>query len=355
MKSHVFMVLFALAASLSAAPALAAARPGDKPFTVANFPVHATARDAVTAKEKAHADGAGAAFRSLLKRIVPVTAYNRLSRVKQTNAQELVSSVSVRSERNSGTEYIASLDYVFSAEGVRALLKREGVPFIEAQASPVTLIVIASEPVSGRGRVAKLWSAAWDGLDIEHTVTPLSIAKLDDDAAAKLARGEVDLGVASGPVVTATAGVDMASQKLKVVLTGRDAVGTISVERTYRIPQGDLAYALELAAVVALGTIEGRWKAVNAALRGGLDVIGGSGVPVNLDVEFADQSQWNDLRQQLLETPGVDDVRVDAVSARSAKVALVFPGGAEQLAEALAARGLSLRDTGRGWLLRARF
>src|SRR5262245_24956397 len=43
-------------AGLSAASALAAS-PSDKVFTVANYPVEARAKDAVAAKEKAHADG----------------------------------------------------------------------------------------------------------------------------------------------------------------------------------------------------------------------------------------------------------------------------------------------------------
>ncbi len=51
-----------------------AAAPRDKVYTIANYPVEATAKDAVAAKEKAHADGQQAALGALLKRLVPVTA-----------------------------------------------------------------------------------------------------------------------------------------------------------------------------------------------------------------------------------------------------------------------------------------
>ena len=55
-----------------------AATAAEEVFTVGNYPVEARADNAVAAKTKAMADGQQAAFRSLLKRLVPVTAYPRL-------------------------------------------------------------------------------------------------------------------------------------------------------------------------------------------------------------------------------------------------------------------------------------
>ena len=57
---------------------------------------------------------------------------------------------------------------------------------------------------------------------------------------------------------------DMTAKKLTVTLAGQDAVGPLLLKRTYRISNGDLDYASELAAVVALGVLEGRWKAVKS-------------------------------------------------------------------------------------------
>jgi hypothetical protein len=42
-------------------------------FIVANYPVQAKAEDAATAKQLALSDGQQAAFRALMKRLVPVT------------------------------------------------------------------------------------------------------------------------------------------------------------------------------------------------------------------------------------------------------------------------------------------
>ena len=98
-------------------------------FTVANYPVEARADNAVAAKDKALADGQQAAFRSLLKRLVPVTAYAAHQAALPTvKAGDLVDGVRVRSERNSSTDYIASLDFSFQSKAVRDLLRREGIP-----------------------------------------------------------------------------------------------------------------------------------------------------------------------------------------------------------------------------------
>ena len=75
------------AAGLIARPAISAN--ADAVYTVANYPVEATAANAVAAKDQALADGQQAAFRSLLKRLVPVTAYKQLTRVSDVKAGDL--------------------------------------------------------------------------------------------------------------------------------------------------------------------------------------------------------------------------------------------------------------------------
>src|SRR5262249_57474935 len=103
----------------------------DAPFTVGNYPVEARAENAVSAKSKALADGQQAALRSLLKRLVPVTAHQRLRALNQLPAGDLVEGVRVRSERNSSTDYIASLDFTFQPNALRDLFRRAGLPFLE--------------------------------------------------------------------------------------------------------------------------------------------------------------------------------------------------------------------------------
>ena len=355
----------ALAALAALAPATAGAAPGgDKAFTIANYPVEARAKDAVTAKDLAMTDGQQAAFRSLLKRIVPVTAYDRLARLKGVKAADLIDGVSIRSESNSSTEYIASLDFTFQPDGVRTILRREGVPFVDTQAAETVLVPAVREGASAAPTAAAGWTASWRGLDLTNTLTPLKLAALKPEVHADTLKMLTD-GSGGGErvlqgeykadrIVVAVADLDMAGRRLTVTLAGADAVGPINWKRVYRMAPGDQAYALELAAVVGLGVIEGRWKAVNADGRGGEQWSGG-GAPLRLQVEFTSLGQWNDIRGQILETRGVEDVRIDGVSARSAEVSLRFAGGAERLADALAAKGLQLRNDGGAWVLRARF
>jgi hypothetical protein len=355
-------------AALSAGSALAA-NPSDKVFTIANYPVEARAKDAVAAKEKAHAEGQQAALGSLLKRLVPVTAYNRIDHLKKVSAASIIDGIAIRSESNSSTQYIASLDFSFEPDAVRDMLRREGVPFVDVQAPKTVLVPMMSDPdatVGPKFRAASnAWNEAWKGLDLDNTLTPLRLETLMPSippAAIQgvLAGGEGIQRVLAGEyksnyVVLAAAEVDTPGKSIVVTVAGQDPAGPFVWKRSYRINNGDVAYTLELASVITLGVIEGRWKVarsqgVGVAGDGGS---GGSGTDVELEVQFSSLSEWNDLRGQLLDLPGVDDVRVGAVSARSAGVSLRYPGGGQSLAATLSQKGLSMTSSNNGpWLVR---
>ena len=363
--------------ALSTASSALAAKEG-MAFTVANYPVEATDKNAVAAKDKALADGQNAAFRSLLKRLVPVTAYKQLARLSSVKAADLVSGVSVRSEQNSSTAYIASLDFAFQPEAVRSVLQREGIPFVEQQAPAVTLIPLSRQgnPAEAKGDTGP-WRNAWKSLDLEHTLTPVKLEEMKpvihNDTVAMLTSGD-DSGMRiltseykNELIILAIAEPDVVSKTMAVTLVGQDAAGPINLKRTYRMSDSDVAYASEYAAVIALGVLEGRWKAVKsqniAAVspapggeRPAWTAAGaGNGEQVRFVAEFASLAQWNEIRAQLLDTPGVEDLEIATVSARNADVLLKFPGGAGALANAIGARGLALGNAGSGWTLRATY
>lgn len=370
----VAVAILGLAASIESVPARADA---DSAYTVANYPVDATAENAVAAKQQALADGQQAAFRSLLKRIVPVGAYKQLSRVKDIKASGLISGVTVRSERNSGIAYIANLDFAFQADGVRSALNRQGIPFVDQQAPAITIVTVtlSGDPPAAANDTGS-WRQAWTGLDLDHTITPVRIADLKPDVHAdivqKLMAGS-DEGLRaltaaynSQLVVAAIAEPDKASGRLKVTLAGRDAVGPLLLQRSYRVSGGDFDYASQLAAVVALGVLEGRWKVIKSAklsqqaARAGDTPVweaatGGNGEDVAFVAEFVNPSQWDRIRTQLLDTPGVDALNIESVSQRDAHISLQFPGGVRGLANALGSRGISLIYTNAGWVLRPNY
>ncbi|MCB1521473.1 MAG: DUF2066 domain-containing protein [Hyphomicrobiaceae bacterium] len=362
--------LAALAAMIGVGlvPATATAEKGsDKPFTVARFPVQAAAANAVAAKERAIADGQSAAFRSLLKRLVPVTAYGRLKSLKDTPTAGLSDGFSVRSERNSRTEYIASLDFSFRADAVRTLLRGQGVPYIDEQAPEVVLIAAVRDAgqLERGGGNADSWLGIWRDLDLANTLTPLRLEAIKpiihndtlnmlvggDDTAVRVLASEYN----GENIVAAIADVDRPAGRLHVTLAGRDAVGTFNLKRSYRLFDGDVGYAMELAAVISLGIVEGRWKSIKARTYGGVEAMAAPGEEVRMQVEFRSFSEWNAIRGRLEETPGVAGLRIDAVSARGADIALNFPGGGSPLANVLASQGLTLNSIGGNWFLRSSF
>ena len=371
--------LLAFVASLAVMPAAVSAAPS-KVFTVANYPVEATAKDAVAAKERAHAEGQQAAFGALLKRIVPVTAYNRIDRLRSLPAANLIDGVAVRSESNSSTRYIASLDFSFQADAVRSLLSREGVPFVEQQSQRMVLVPITAEAGEGgtRYRAASgAWAQVWKGLDLDNTLTPLRIEGLlpsiDEATITAALNGDDSVeSVLTGAykadfVLLAIAEVDAPTKELDVTLAGVDPAGLLSWRRAYKMADGDVSYTMELASVVTQGVLEGRWKVAKLEEGGGGNSGGGysgsaggwggqgssGGADIQLAVEFSNNDEWNDIRRQLLDTPGIDDVRIGSVSNFSADVSVRYPGGGAALASVLSRQGLVLTDGGGVWSLRS--
>ncbi len=396
--------------SAAAAPGAATAAEG-RVFVIGNYPVEAHASDAVKAKELAIQDGQQAAFRSLLKRIVPVTAYGRLKEIKTTPAAGLIEGFSVRSERNSSTQYIASYDFSFQPDAVQQLLDTQGIPYLDKPAPRIVIVPMyraGSQPPNVVAEASDTWTYAWRGLDLTNTLTPATLAEakreihpdtlraalVGDSNARRVIAGEYKTSL----VVLAVLEPSADGKKATVTFAGEDAVGAFTLARNYRL-DGDLAYTSELAAVVGLGVLEGRWKSANGHLmtasapqsygRGGFERpdsasahppggatqpgaapqpgtaygsgpssypalgSGGGGV-LKLSVSFQGMGEWQQISQRLAATPGVDNLEVEGLSARGARIALSFPGGPEALARALSGQGLSLRGGPDGLILSAR-
>jgi hypothetical protein len=346
---------------LLALPAGSAAA-GDKVYTVANYPIDAVAENAVVAKQKALADGQQAAFRSLLKRLMPVMAYPRARQFASVKAVDLIEAVKVRSERNSRTQYSATYDFYFRPKSVRDLLRREDIPFTDEQAPVVTLIPLWQAASKSPLGSQTAWVNSWKGLDLENSLTPVRIEPLSTEVQASIVAAVVGGDESAMRVLSerhrnpaalvAVAEPDSAAGRLVVTLAGKDAVGAFVLTRQYRIDAADPGYARELAAIVALRTLEGRWKAVHTravraqAAPGDTDLL--------IAVEFRGMAEWQSIIRKLGATPGVEELDVAGLSARSARVTLRYAGGARRLAQDLAPQGLDLRSVGGSWHLSLR-
>jgi hypothetical protein len=225
----------------------------------------------------------------------------------------------------------------------------------------VTILPLWRAGGAGSARETAAWTNAWRSLDLEHALTPVRLQGLKKEIAPAavdaLANGDgtairsLVAAYGSEHVLIAVAEPDAATRRLNVTLSGRDAVGAFTLKRAYRIDAADAGYASELAAVISLGILEGRWKAVR--LRGGGSGAAGAGsTDLMIAVEFRGMSEWQDISRKLAATPGVEELEVAGLSARSARVTLRYAQSAENLASALAEKGLSLRQADGNWVLR---
>jgi hypothetical protein len=274
---------------------------------------------------------------------------------------ELIDAVRVRSERNSSTEYIATYDFTFRAKTIRDMLRREGIPFTDEQAPVTTVIPVWQE---GAARDQAGWTNNWKSLDLEYSLTPIKLETLrkeiTPDLVAAVAAGDVGARrtlasqYKTDRLLVAFARTDAASGRLAVTLAGTDAVGAFTLARQYRVDAADPGYARELAAVVALRTIEGRWKAVNTHGGSTATVSASGATDLLIAVEFRGMAEWQDISRKLSAMPGVEELDVAGLSARGARVTLRYADGADRLAQQLAQQGLSLRSNGGTWVLSAR-
>lgn len=337
------------------------AQKADAIFTIANYPVEARGANAVAAKTQAIAEGQRAALRSLLRRLVPVTQYPRLRKIDVSRAADYVEGLRVRSERNSSTDYVANLDFSFDAQRVRELIKREGLTLVEARAPRVTLVPMWRGPEEGRGGIG--WLEAFKSLDLEHTLTPVQLEAprtTSADAIGDLASGngpalaKLAVDYKADRVVAAIVQSDPQAKRVQVTLIGKDGVGPIQLNRTFRTDRNDPAYTIELAAVVTLGILEGRWKSAGESSGRGSGGKAGGAAQLQLSVEFRGMVEWQDISRRLSQTPGVEEVDVAGLSGRGARIVVRYGGIPEQLADAVEQQGLAMRRAGETWVLSAR-
>lgn len=358
-------------ALMTAALATAAfARSAEPVFTVAKYPVEATGTNAVAAKRDAIAQGRQSAFRSLLKRLVPAASYGQIEHLKKLDPEPYIGGIRVRSEENSATQYIATLDFSFEPDTVRSLLGQHGVIFIDQQAPVTSLLLLYNAPKSGvskamsRARGSASWRSVWADLDLSNSVAPLKLIRRSGNLSADLEKGLLTAEATAvaaiadehktAQIVVAEARAVPASKELHITLAGQDAVGRFSVTTRYRIDQDDFVYSLELAAVIAQGVLEGRWKVHKTS--GGSGTLsgapGGGLAPLQVLAEFSNLGQWQRQQQVLSSTPGVRNMQIGSLSGRSASIALSYPGGGAALQAALGPRGLTLENINGFWVLR---
>ncbi len=391
--------LAALMAILACALAGATPASAQNVFTIAKYPVGAGARNAVAAKRVALREGRVRAFRSLLKRLVPVTDYRAIPTLPGDRVEGFVSGFTVNNEQNSGTEYYADLTFRFDDRAVRAFARDANLRIVDQQASPLVVVPLwspaffeeRSRQVTGSGggwsttatagvpapltpgaeaapgAMQRSWSRAWEQLDLANALTPVRLRALRSGIAPSVLQQayRADRGAlavianeyrASG-LMFAIMGPAPSPLFVRFALIGLDAQGPFLLERQLPRIEGDDRLTFEAAAVVGLGILEGRWKAAKAPRRYA-SAPAGDGMsadsnpaaaladarPVSFTLRISSLREWREMQDYLRDLPGARDIKVEGVLGRERDVSLVLPGGAQALQAALGQRGYALND-----------
>jgi hypothetical protein len=362
------------ALALLAAPGTGLA--SDSLYEVARVSVDTTAKDAVVARALGLAEAGQKALRVVLKRLVPGSAQAMLPPISDQDVEAMISSLSVRSEQNSTTRYLATFDVSFNEIAVKEFLDRRGVPFSEARAAQISILPLVLDGAGLKSEGAEGWRQAWQGLDLSHSIAPANILRprdsLDAETVKKVLAGnasayeamQADYGYA--PLVLAVA--ETGGGRFVTRLAGADSVGAINFGRSDALQVEDLQAAAQHAASIAFGIIENRWKItqsreasqpVPAAYRAAVPERPrppGIEVPRNVSamVEFSGLKYWQEIRGRLAHVAGVQAIEVNSLSGRAASITFNFAGPFDRLQAELDQNGFALEDRNGTFVLRSR-
>ena len=357
-----------------AAGSSVAANATDSLYAVGKISVDATAKDAVAAKAIGMAEAEERAVQTVLKRLVPLSAYAQLPALGKDDIEGMVEGVSIRSEQNSATRYLAVLDVSVSEAGVKQLLENQGIAYSEARAPSISILplVIAGGSVKDEGPEG--WWQAWEDLDLSHSITPATILKprsnLDVETVKSVLAGDAqalttmqgDYGY--GPLVIAAG--DTADGKFVTRLAGADSVGAINYGHTDKLSGTDAKAAARAAAATAFAILENRWKetqiqgapATEANSEEGKEAkpAGKAEVPRNVVamVEFSGLKDWQDIRGRLMNVAGIQALEVNSLSARTASITFDYAGSLDRLQTVLNQSGFRLEDRDGNFVLSTR-
>jgi Uncharacterized protein conserved in bacteria (DUF2066) len=353
----------------------------DSLYEVAKISVDITAKDAVAAREEGMAEAQMHAVEIVLQRLLPLSAQDQIPEFSQEEIEGLVNGVSLRSEQNSTTRYIATLDVSVNERGIKKLLEDQAIPYSDARAPSISILplVIAGGSVKSEG--SEGWRQAWEQLDLAHSPTPATIlrprleisldtvkAVLAGDAQA-LATMQADYGY--GPLVLAVG--EAAKGEFVTRLAGTDSVGAINFGRSDKLSPDAQTVAHE-AAATAFGIIENRWKVSQSPEGQSSQVKYEEGAPpegtappeqtaqpkgevprnVVAQVEFTSLKDWQDIRGRLMNVAGIEALEVNSLSARAASVTFDYAGSLGHLQQVLGQNGFDFGDREGIFVLRSR-
>jgi len=348
-------------------------------YSVAKISVDVTAKDAVAARDTGMAQSEQRAVMTVLKRIMPASAFASLPELSKDDIDAMVSGVSIRSEQNSTTRYLAVLDISLNDKAVKQFLQNQNISFSEDRALSVSILPLMIDGGSVKSEGPEGWREAWEGLDLSHSVTPATILRprpnLDAATVKSVLAGDAQ-ALASmqedysyGPLVIAVGEIDHGQFVTR--LAGTDAVGAVTFEQSDKL-SGDAKAAARNAAEIAFGVLENRWKVSQEGEAPATEVKtegkheeGAAAdekpkepaeIPRNVvaQVEFSGLKDWQDIRGRLMNIAGIQGLEVNSLSARAASITFDYAGSLGKLQTELGQNGFEFGEKDGNFVLRSR-
>ena len=171
----VAVAAFALAALCAFMPRAASAQ-ANNVYTVAGIYVDVTAANAASAQQAGFASAAQVGLYRLIQRVtLPADLAARgAPATDQATLDRIVLSTDVEEERRSGTRYIGRLTVRFDPNGVRALLRQQGLAVVDARSAPELAAPIAADGTAPD--TAALWRQVWSEGGFADELVPLTPA-----------------------------------------------------------------------------------------------------------------------------------------------------------------------------------
>jgi len=347
----VAVAAFALAALCAFMPRAASAQ-ANNVYTVAGIYVDVTAANAASAQQAGFVSAAQVGLNRLIQRVtLPADLAARgAPATDQATLDRIVLSTDVEEERRSGTRYIGRLTVRFDPNGVRALLRQQGLAVVDARSAPELAAPIAADGTAPD--TAALWRQVWSEGGFADELVPLTpapatlqgapnwqtaapFAQAAAATSALYATLRIQGSTASANLVEVSAAGQRDRGQVSAQINGADAAA--------------LRAALASLAQQASNLVQNDWKSrANAG-------VAGQRARVSASALYSDERQWEAIKAALGAAAQtlISEIRIEAVGRQGALVSFSFVGDRNALVAELARRGVQLQDTPQGPVLSA--
>jgi len=329
--------------------AMASAR-GDDLWTVSNIAVDATATSPSTAKDAALAQGRQTAWAQLFRRLTPAPEWARQPPLTPAELEQMVKSFDIANERHSSTRYLATVTYLFNPVSVRASLRKYGLQYSESTAKPVLVVPLTANAWSPDSPWSQAWIATAHAGHLVPIMVPvgdvaeMSLLSTISTAADWTAIKSLAERYGAGTVLVANAA--RSGGALQVTLTQIKPDGHSQRGSSYA-PQNredELALSNRAATTIA-DSVQEDWKRSTS-------VDYGAQTSLSAIVAFSTLAEWIGVRRDLDSVRLIQNILVDELNLRGARLRFDYNGKVDQLQTALAQANLYLTPDANGtWIL----